>query len=114
MTEPKKLMPITAGQKFVLDQVGKIREVLDAAGVDDDTQDEVFQAVFNMFVQDDFTTHLSLLLSDELEARTGDDFEELYKRIQDDANDATHDDVDRLHAYSDAKAGIDTTARVFS
>ncbi len=112
--KPKKLEPITVGQKFVLEQVGKIREALDSAGVDEDTQDEVFKYLFNMFVQDDFTTHLSLLLSSELEARIGDDFASVYQRIQDDANDATSDDVDRLHAYSDEVSGVQPAPRVFS
>ena len=105
---PKKL------QQFVLMQISGIRQVLDDAEISDDVQDAISDHLFKIFVQDDFTTHLCLLLTDELEKRIGSDFKDVYQQIQADANDATSDDLDRMQARVDADAGVKPRQRVFA
>ena len=106
----KQLTPISEGQRVVLDRIRKIREVMEREGVSEDGQDAVLGCLVDIFLQHDFDIHMNIIFAEKIEELVGDQFEETYYAIRDEAQAATDDDAADIQDYADAAKGINKPA----
>lgn len=94
----KQLDPLTGEQQIFLEEVGKIREILETEGVSEECEDAVFGCLYTMFIQDDRTTHMMLSLSMRLmDLLPEEEFRKLLQEAAKEAQGATDEDIDKIN-----------------